>query len=184
MKEEEPLDELRRLIVGGTVERVEENLMVEGMITLHVRVAGVLWEVPLFATELGWWIRGVRALDGEVPTYWDARTMLKEMAEFGYADEDMDGTACVPLDSPVRREIGFRVTITLDGRSQSRDFWVPISRCTGSPWTAPLSTPEGRRWIAAHPTGPILWERADPRDAGRGAWEIEPWVDPAPGGTT
>lgn len=177
MSDPETLENLRRLVVGGTVEDVRLNDLPEGMLTLVVRLGWALVEVPIFGTDLGWWVRGARAVDGVVPLYLSPESMLGEMAEFAQRDEDyQDGPRCEPLESPERRLIGFRVTIEESGRSARRDFWISISHCKGSPWTEPLQTPRGRRWIAAHERGPVLWERADPRDPGRGIYEIEPWA--------
>lgn len=161
------LDRLRNLIVGATVEGIDDNPESEGMVTLKVRKDGELLRVPLYATDLGWWVEGETAVENGALRYLSPEVMLAAMAKLSFATAEED---CQPLEDVLHKRIGFRVS--------GKEFWISISRCKDSPWFAPLQTPEGRQWIASHEAGPLLWERTDPRD-GQGIDHIGggPWVD-------
>lgn len=160
------LDRLRNLVIGATVEGVDENSESEGMVTLRVRKDGKLLKVPLYATDLGWWVEGETIVDNGISRYLSPEVMLAAMAKVAYSTAEEN---CESLEDVNRKWIGFRLN--------GQEFWISIGQCKSSPWTAPLQTPEGRQWIASHQAGPMLWERADPRD-GQGIDHIGgPWVD-------
>lgn len=173
--EEDTLDTLRNLIVGAVVQKVEANPLDEGLFTLFVKREGSLLEVPLYATELGWWVKGAKTHQEDAPpAYVSPEEMLRAMSDFASLDEGA-AQKCEPLENVLRLTLGFRITIEQNKKPLSKEFWVHLRRFKGSPWAAPFATREGREWVANQPF--FVWDRSDPRDPGRGVFQTQPWVD-------
>lgn len=154
MDHRDALRKLRGLSVGGVVERVEENGSAEGLVTLFVRVGEELREIPIFATELGWWITGECTHRGGRALYASLETMLASMST--------DALYSEPLVETLEDEasVGFRLTI----RDVAKEYWIARSACTGL-WAELALCERGRRWIAEHEHA---WDAPDPRDLGPG----------------
>lgn len=176
-KDPRDLAELREMLVGATVEAVDDNEDPEGMVKITVcRKDGKRVMVPIFANSLGWWFGNKKeVVDGD-PLYTSPEAMLTEMADFGYhhqSQERLDDFSCDPLEDVERKRVGFRIEIKYDGQTEQRDFWIALASCKGSPWSEPLQTPEGRRWVAQHSETLLLWECPDPRKV---PGTLEPWA--------
>lgn len=169
MGERETLERLRELILGGVVERVELNQRTEGLLTLVVRRGTELRVIPIFATDLGWWIDGVRVQSSDAPSSYESpEAMLHSMADT--ASEFDYKITVVPLEDVARQRIGFKIVSS--SHHSWEEFWIEVARCGGSPWSGPLRSEAGRQWIAEHPG---TWLAADPREvrgifAGDGPW--------------
>ena len=147
------LAELQQLLVGKTVLAVEKPD--SGVDECFAKLTTAEHVFHLHATDLGFWVSGVRANNvlrpDNKPLYLNVREVLGAMVEHldaldtaGTYDGEHGGDTFEAVEDVLLRALGFRC------RTDGRAWWFSITTARTSAWARDLSTPEGRAAIARH----------------------------------